>query len=180
MLDIDTHRIRRGVARRAERLLDRLGLIDPKPQPPLPPIVWPARQAPEPSVAPAPVDDAPVGAAASTRRPLRTPAAEVSPPPPPAAAPEPEPEPAPHDGPALDPADVEELLDDMVRPALQADGGDIQLVKVEGGDVYVELVGACHACPSSVLTMKMGVERLLEEELPAFRRLIQVNAASFD
>ena len=69
---------------------------------------------------------------------------------------------------------VQAILDDMVRPALQMDGGDITLVKVDGGDVYVELVGACSSCPSSVMTMKLGVERLLEEELPGFNSLIEV------
>jgi len=69
---------------------------------------------------------------------------------------------------------VQELLDEMVRPGLQMDGGDITLVKVEDGDVYVELVGACQSCPSAVMTMKLGVERLLEEELPGFNSLIEV------
>ena len=70
---------------------------------------------------------------------------------------------------------VQAVLDDMVRPALQSDGGDIQLVDVRGGDVHVKLVGACHSCPSAVLTMKMGVESLLAEELDGFERLIQVD-----
>ncbi|MEZ4322990.1 MAG: NifU family protein [Myxococcota bacterium] len=69
---------------------------------------------------------------------------------------------------------VEALFEDMVRPALQSDGGDIDLVKVEDNDVYVRLVGACSSCPSSTVTMKMGVERLLAEEFPQFRQLIQV------
>ena len=75
----------------------------------------------------------------------------------------------------LDPAEVQELLDDMVRPALQADGGDIQLVKVDGMDVHVQLVGACTTCPSSIMTMKMGVEALFKEEFPGFGELIQIN-----
>ena len=75
----------------------------------------------------------------------------------------------------LDAAIVQELLDDMVRPALQADGGDIQLVKVDGMDVHVQLVGACTTCPSSIMTMKMGVEALFKEEFPGFGELIQVN-----
>lgn len=73
---------------------------------------------------------------------------------------------------------VQAVLDDMVRPALQSDGGDIQLIDVRGGDVHVKLVGACHSCPSAVLTMKMGVESLLAEELDGFERLIQVDSAS--
>lgn len=78
--------------------------------------------------------------------------------------------------PLLDAVEIQELLDDMVRPALQADGGDIQLVEVIGNDVHVKLVGACTTCPSSILTMKMGVEALFKEEFPGFGELIQVNA----
>jgi Fe-S cluster biogenesis protein NfuA len=75
----------------------------------------------------------------------------------------------------LDREAVQELLDDMVRPALQADGGDILLVDVVGMDVHVRLVGACTTCPSSVMTMKMGVEALFKEEFPGFGELVQVN-----
>ena len=64
---------------------------------------------------------------------------------------------------------VQEILDDMVRPALQGDGGDISLLKIEDNDVYVKLVGACTTCPSSIMTMKMGVEALLREEFPSMR-----------
>ena len=64
----------------------------------------------------------------------------------------------------------------MVRPALQSDGGDITLVKVEANDVYVELTGACQTCPSSIITMQMGIERLLQEEFPQFGRLIRVDS----
>lgn len=68
---------------------------------------------------------------------------------------------------------VEALLEEMVRPALNADGGDISLVRIKDGDVYVRLIGACNTCPSSVMTMKMGVERLLQEEFPTMGELIQ-------
>ena len=71
---------------------------------------------------------------------------------------------------------VQEFLDDLVRPALQGDGGDISLLKIEDNDVYVKLVGACTTCPSSIMTMKMGVEALLREEFPSMRELIQVDA----
>lgn len=70
---------------------------------------------------------------------------------------------------------VEQVLDDLVRPALNADGGDITLLKIVDQDVYVRLVGACSTCPSSIMTMKMGVERLLQEEFPEMRDLIQVD-----
>src|SRR5690606_36878756 len=59
---------------------------------------------------------------------------------------------------ALTVENVQQVFDELVRPALNADGGDISLVKIDQGDVYVRLVGACNTCPSSVMTMKMGVE----------------------
>ncbi len=72
---------------------------------------------------------------------------------------------------------VEELFEEMVRPALQSDGGDITLVRVQDNDVFVELTGACHSCPSSVITMQDGIERLLREEFPHFGRLVRVDGA---
>lgn len=77
-------------------------------------------------------------------------------------------------GPAITFEAIQELMDEMVRPALQGDGGDITLIKVENNDVYVKLVGSCSTCPSSIMTMKMGVEALLKEEFPAMGQLIQV------
>ena len=74
----------------------------------------------------------------------------------------------------LTPENVQEVLDDDVRPALQMDGGDIELVKVEEDNIYVRLVGACSTCPSSVMTMRMGVENLLREEFPSLKELIEV------
>jgi Fe-S cluster biogenesis protein NfuA len=54
-----------------------------------------------------------------------------------------------------------------VRPALQADGGDVELVDVgENGVVKVRLKGACGGCPMSQLTLKMGIERILKNEVP--------------
>jgi len=71
---------------------------------------------------------------------------------------------------------VEELLEDMVRPALQMDGGDIKLVRVEPeGDVFVELKGACTTCPSATITMRNGIERLMADQLPGFRSLVEVH-----
>ena len=60
---------------------------------------------------------------------------------------------------------------DKIRPALQADGGDVELVAVEGGVVKVKLVGACRGCPMSQLTLANGVERVLKEELPEVERV---------
>jgi Fe-S cluster biogenesis protein NfuA len=60
---------------------------------------------------------------------------------------------------------------DKIRPALQADGGDVQLVGVEGGVVKVSLQGACRGCPMSQLTLANGVERVLKQELPEVERV---------
>lgn len=60
---------------------------------------------------------------------------------------------------------VEEALQ-HIRPALQADGGDIELVAIEGGVVKVRLRGACGSCPSALMTLKYGVEERLKEQIP--------------
>jgi Fe-S cluster biogenesis protein NfuA len=70
-------------------------------------------------------------------------------------------------------ARVENVLDKL-RPMLMADGGNIELIDVKDGDVYVHLVGACGMCPSSTMTLKMGVERALKEALPGIKQVIQV------
>jgi len=63
--------------------------------------------------------------------------------------------------------EVEEQLNE-IRPALQADGGDIELVDVDEGTgvVKVKLVGACAGCPMSQMTLQMGVERVLKNKVP--------------
>jgi len=53
-----------------------------------------------------------------------------------------------------------------IRPMLQADGGDVELVGVEGGIVKVRLKGACAGCPMSQMTLKNGIERLIKERIP--------------
>jgi Fe-S cluster biogenesis protein NfuA len=69
---------------------------------------------------------------------------------------------------------VEEALK-KVRPALQRDGGDIELVSVdESGIVKVRLKGACGSCPMSTMTLKMGVEKMLKQEVPAVKEVIAV------
>ena len=60
---------------------------------------------------------------------------------------------------------VEEALA-HIRPALQADGGDIELVDVQGGVVKVRLKGSCGSCPSALMTLKYGVEERLKEAIP--------------
>lgn len=68
---------------------------------------------------------------------------------------------------------VEEILE-KIRPMLMMDGGNIELVDVKDNEVFVHLVGACGMCPSSTMTLKMGVERAIKEELPDIKRVIQV------
>ena len=53
-----------------------------------------------------------------------------------------------------------------VRPYIQGDGGDIELLKVEDSIVYVALTGACVGCPSSMITLKQGVEARIKEDIP--------------
>ncbi len=69
---------------------------------------------------------------------------------------------------------VQEVLN-QVRPALQADGGDVELVDVtEDGVVSVKLTGACGSCPMSTMTLKMGIERTLVENIPGIKEVVQV------
>lgn len=78
----------------------------------------------------------------------------------------------PAEGMELTVENVEEVIDEYIRPGVAADGGDIQLIKIEDNDVYVKLTGACQSCSSAIMTMKMGVEALLREEFPSMRELI--------
>lgn len=64
---------------------------------------------------------------------------------------------------------------DKIRPMLQRDGGDVQLVDVEGNTVKVRLQGACKGCPMSQMTLKNGIERFLKEEVPGVDRVESVD-----
>jgi len=64
---------------------------------------------------------------------------------------------------------------DKVRPFLQMDGGDIELVAIEDKNALVRLTGACHGCPSAVYTLKLGVEQAIRKEIPDFGEVIQVD-----
>lgn len=166
------HRIRSGVKRRVVGVLQRVGLRDiPQHDPmyhPSPDLHSAHRAAHETAAAPEP--EKPAQAAVPEPASVEpAPAAALSPPS------ESSPEGDTAGAPLLTREAVETLFEEMVRPALQSDGGDITLVKVESGDVYVELMGACQTCPSSIVTMQMGIERLLREEFPQFGRLIRVN-----
>jgi Fe-S cluster biogenesis protein NfuA len=61
-----------------------------------------------------------------------------------------------------------------IRPSLQADGGDIELVSVKDGVVWVRLTGACGSCPMSMVTLRMGVEKILRKEVPEMTQLVAV------
>jgi Fe-S cluster biogenesis protein NfuA len=63
----------------------------------------------------------------------------------------------------------------LIRPAVQADGGDIELVDVlSDGTVQIRFHGACHGCPSSTMTLQMGIERNLMDSVPEVKRVIPV------
>ncbi len=68
---------------------------------------------------------------------------------------------------------VEKSLD-KIRPALMADGGNVELVEVEEGVVKVRLTGACGGCPMSQMTLKMGIERHLKKEIPEVKEVVAV------
>lgn len=63
---------------------------------------------------------------------------------------------------------------DELRPALQSDGGDVELISVEDGVVTVELTGACIGCPMSTMTLKMGLEREIRKAVPEVLEVIAV------
>lgn len=63
---------------------------------------------------------------------------------------------------------------EKIRPSLNADGGDVELVDVVDGVVKVRLKGACAGCPMSTMTLKNGVERFLKEQLPEVKSVEQV------
>lgn len=70
---------------------------------------------------------------------------------------------------------LSEILE-VIRPAIQADGGDIRLVEVDDstGEVTVELMGACVSCPASTVTMKAGVERILKDRVAGVNSVVQL------
>lgn len=71
---------------------------------------------------------------------------------------------------------------EIIRPAIQADGGDIELVSVDAdtGVVTVELLGACVSCPASTVTMKAGVERIMKDRVPGVTEVRQLSEDLFE
>jgi Fe-S cluster biogenesis protein NfuA len=72
---------------------------------------------------------------------------------------------------AMDPSRIQTVLNQL-RPFLQADGGDIELLDVIGNKARVRLTGKCAGCPSAHLTLHLGVEMAIKEEIPEFEELI--------
>jgi len=71
-------------------------------------------------------------------------------------------------------SEVRDALE-SIRPSLQADGGDVELVGVtESGVVSVRLQGACHGCPMAMMTLKDGIERVLKEQVPGVTEVVAV------
>jgi len=68
---------------------------------------------------------------------------------------------------------VEEVLA-KIRPMLERDGGNVELVNVNDGKVEVRLTGACGSCPMSTMTLKMGIEQLLMQEIPEVKEVVAV------
>jgi len=68
---------------------------------------------------------------------------------------------------------VQQVIE-KIRPLLQRDGGDIELVDVTDGIVKVRLKGACGSCPMSAMTLKMGVEKQLKQEIPEIKEVVSV------
>ena len=65
---------------------------------------------------------------------------------------------------------------DSIRPFLQADSGDVELIEISDDDIIkVKLTGACSSCPMSIMTLRAGIERALMREIPAIRRVEAVS-----
>jgi Fe-S cluster biogenesis protein NfuA len=62
-------------------------------------------------------------------------------------------------------AKVKEVLDE-IRPYIQMDGGDVEFVEMKDKVVYLRMMGACHGCPSALMTLKMGIERRIQQQVP--------------
>ncbi|MEM1310539.1 MAG: NifU family protein [Cyanobacteria bacterium P01_D01_bin.71] len=75
---------------------------------------------------------------------------------------------------ALTSENVESVLDEL-RPYLMADGGNVELVEIDGPTVRLRLQGACGSCPSSTMTLRMGIERRLREFIPEIAEVEQID-----
>ncbi len=66
---------------------------------------------------------------------------------------------------------VEEVLN-KIRPVLVRDGGNVELIEVNDGTVKLKLTGACAGCPMSTMTLKMGIEKILKQEIPEVKKVV--------
>lgn len=74
----------------------------------------------------------------------------------------------------MDKEKIKEVID-KIRPGLQADGGDVEIVEItEDGVVKVKLLGACSGCPMSTMTLKNGIEKTLKKEVPEVKEVVSV------
>lgn len=69
---------------------------------------------------------------------------------------------------------IKKILDEEIRPAVAMDGGDITFDKFENGIVYLQMQGSCSGCPSSTMTLKMGIETRLKEAIPEVQEVVSV------
>ena len=70
--------------------------------------------------------------------------------------------------------DKVEVVLDKIRPGLVADGGNVELVDINDGTVEVRLTGACDGCPMAAMTLQMGIERILKQEIPEIKEVVAV------
>ena len=69
---------------------------------------------------------------------------------------------------------IKEIINDEIRPAVAMDGGDITFERFEDGIVYLKMVGACSGCPSSTMTLKMGIQNRLQQEIPEVQDVLPI------
>ena len=69
---------------------------------------------------------------------------------------------------------IQAFLDEEIRPAVANDGGDVSLDRFEDGVVYLHMQGACSGCPSSAMTLKMGIETKMKELIPEVMEVVQI------
>ncbi len=75
---------------------------------------------------------------------------------------------------------VKEVLD-MLRPQLQADGGDMEFISIDAENrVHLKLTGACGSCPMAIMTLKMGIERYVKEAIPEITEVVQDGGAGIE
>jgi Fe-S cluster biogenesis protein NfuA len=84
------------------------------------------------------------------------------------------PSPAPKDGETDIERQIRDILDEEIRPAVMNDGGDIMLDRFENGIVYLHMRGSCSGCPSSLMTLKMGIEERLRQSIPEVSEVVPV------